>query len=62
MRKSVKKKHTNKLEGYNHLLKDVQSILQNGLGRVYKAVDNVKVQTYWQVGERIVREELANND
>jgi predicted nuclease of restriction endonuclease-like (RecB) superfamily len=58
MRKSVKSKHTNKLEGYNHLLKDVQSILQNGLGRVYKAVDNIKVQTYWQVGERIVREEL----
>ena len=58
MKKSVKNKHTNKLEGYNHLLKDVQSILQNGLGRVYKAVDNIKVQTYWQVGERIVREEL----
>ncbi len=44
---------------YNTLLTDIKSILQKGLGKAYKAVDNVKVQTYWQMGERIVSEELS---
>lgn len=47
-------------EGYNSLVKDVRSILQKGLAKAYKAVDNIKVQTYWQMGERIIREELAH--
>src|SRR3989338_1615802 len=46
-------------QDYNALLADIKSILQKGLTRVYKAVDNIKVQTYWQIGERIVREELG---
>lgn len=50
------------LEGYNDLLRDIQSILQKGLSKAYQAVDNLKVQTYWQVGERVVREELAHKD
>ena len=64
MERSVKNKTSipNKLLGYNLLLNDVQSILQNGLGRAYKAVDNIKVQTYWQVGERIVKEELKHKE
>ena len=37
-------------------------ILQKGLTKAYKAVDNIRVQTYWQVGERIVREELGRKD
>ena len=44
------------------LLPDIKSILQKGLTKAYKAVDNIKVQTYWQIGERIVREELAWKD
>ena len=32
--------------------------MQKGLTKAYKAVDNIKVQTYWQIGERIVREEI----
>lgn len=51
-----------KIEGYNNLLEDIKSILQKGLVKAYKAVDNIKVQAYWQVGERIIREELANKD
>ncbi|MFH0752334.1 MAG: PDDEXK nuclease domain-containing protein [archaeon] len=47
---------------YDALLKDVKSILQKGITKAYKAVDNIKVQTYWQVGERIVREELGRKD
>lgn len=45
---------------YSHLLKDIKSIMEKGLGRAYQAVDNIKVQTYWQIGERIVREELEH--
>lgn len=50
------------LEGYVQLLEDIKSILQKGLYRAYKAVDNIRVQTYWQVGERIVREELKHKN
>lgn len=53
-------KNIAKLEGYNHLLNDIKSILQKGLAKAYKAVDNIKVQTYWQTGERIAREELEH--
>ena len=47
---------------YDALLTDIKSILQKGLTKAYKAVVNIKVQTYWQIGERIVREELAWKD
>lgn len=47
---------------YEQLLKDIKSILQRGVTKAYKAVDNLKVQTYWQIGERIVREELSHKD
>lgn len=47
---------------YRNLLRELQSILSKGLHKAYKAVDNLKVQTYWQLGERIVREELAHKD
>lgn len=50
------------VEGYDQLLRDIKSILQSGLSKAYKAVDNLRVQTYWQVGERIVREELEHKD
>ncbi len=40
------------------MLQDIRSILEKGLTKAYKAVDNIKVQTYWQVGERIVRDEI----
>lgn len=50
------------LDGYGQLLKDIKSILQQGLSKAYKAVDNLKVQTYWQVGERIVREEFIHKE
>ena len=50
------------LTSYNSLLADIDSILQQGLSKAYKAVDNLKVQTYWQIGERIVREELKHKE
>ncbi len=47
---------------YSFLLNDVRSIIDQGLSKAYKAVDNLKVQTYWQIGERVVREELNHKD
>ncbi|MGI6393571.1 MAG: DUF1016 N-terminal domain-containing protein [bacterium] len=49
-------------ESYKNLLGELKSILKSGQLRAYKAVDNIKVQTYWQIGERIVREEFSNRD
>lgn len=49
-------------KGYNVLLNDIKSILEKAKYQVYKAVDNIRVQTYWQVGERITREELKYKD
>ena len=47
---------------YKNLLQELQSIIDKGLFTAYKAVDNIKVQTYWQLGERIVREELKHEN
>lgn len=43
---------------YHNLLHELKSILEKGKSRSYKAVDNILVETRWQIGERIVREEL----
>lgn len=32
------------------------------LAKAYKAIDNLKVQTYWQIEERVVREELRHKE
>jgi len=44
-KKEIKK--DDQLEGYNNLLEDIKSIMHKGLSKAYKAVDNIKVQTYW---------------
>ncbi|HRZ79701.1 MAG TPA: PDDEXK nuclease domain-containing protein [bacterium] len=51
-----------KEENYRNLLNELKSILGNGQAKAYKAVDNIKVQTYWQIGERIVREKFNSQD
>jgi len=50
------------LEGYDVLVGEIRSLLQMARTRAYQAVDNIKVQAYWQVGERIVRSELEHKD
>ena len=47
---------------YHDLLRELKDIMSKGLYKAYKAVDNLKVQTYWQLGERIVREEFKHKD
>ncbi len=57
---SKAKKLPAKLEDYDYLLRDIKSIIEKA--KAYQAVDNIKVQTYWQIGERIVREEFAHKE
>lgn len=49
-----------KLEGYNQVLTDIRFLLDKAKAQAYEAVDNIKVQTYWQMGERVAREELQH--
>ncbi len=51
-----------RIEGYTEILNDIRSLLEKAKYRAYKAVDNIRVQTYWQIGERIVREELQHKE
>lgn len=48
------------LAGYRSLLDDIRELLERARAQAYKAVDNIRVQTYWQIGERIAREELRH--
>jgi hypothetical protein len=41
-----------------NLLDELKSIIAQGQYQAYRAVDNIKVRTYWQLGERIVRESI----
>lgn len=51
-------KKVGRLEDYNEILNDIKYLLDRAKSQAYKAVDNIRVQTYWQIGERIAREEL----
>ena len=50
------------MDGYEELLKDIHSLLERAKNQAYKTVDNLRVQTYWQIGERIVRAELEHKE
>ncbi len=50
------------LTDYQQILADVRVILHRALTLAYKAVDHARVRAYWEVGERMVRGELANKD
>ncbi len=50
------------LPEYDALLHEVRGLLDTSRNRAYQAVDNIKVQAYWQVGERIVRAELEHKE
>ena len=55
-----KKFNMETIEGYNEILRDIRSLLEKATYQAYKAVDNLRVQTYWQIGERISRGELEH--
>jgi len=50
------------LPEYDALLREVRGLLETSRNRAYQAVDNIRVQAYWQVGERIVRAELEHKE
>ncbi len=60
--RSEKKHGLSSEQSYKDLLQELKGILSQGKYAAYKAVDNIRVQTYWQLGERIVREELNNQE
>ena len=45
------------LTGLSTLVRDVQTIVENGLQKAYQDVNSTTVITYWRVGRRIVEEE-----
>jgi len=61
-KKEAEKKGEEGLEGYTEILQDIKSLLEKARYKAYKAVDNLRVQTYWQIGERIVRGELQHRE
>lgn len=58
-KKNIRKGELNE---YVSVLRDIKFLLEKARLRAYKAVDNIRVQTYWQTGERIVREELIHKE
>lgn len=48
------------LKGYDEIIHDVRVILEKGLRTAHRAVDYVRLKTYWEVGKRMVEGELAN--
>jgi len=58
----MKKQIVTSPEGYGQVLNDIRFLLEKAKAQAYKAVDNIRVQTYWQIGERIVREELQHKE
>ncbi|MFH1897791.1 MAG: PDDEXK nuclease domain-containing protein [Candidatus Desantisbacteria bacterium] len=56
------KKQIDTVEDYNEILRDIRSLLEKATYQAYKTVDNLRVQTYWQIGERIARGELEHKE
>lgn len=36
---------------------DIAALLQNARSKAYRAINSIMVETYWKIGERIVKEE-----
>jgi len=62
MSQKNKPKQLSKTTEYKNLLQELKDILTKGQYAAYRAVENIRVQTYWQIGERIVREELKHKE
>lgn len=48
--------------GYEELLTDLRRIIVGGRGQAVAAVNAAMVNTYWKIGERIVRQEQAGHE
>ena len=50
------------LSGYQGLIKNIGEILARGRQCAYVAVDNILIETYWNVGREIVEYEQKGNE
>jgi len=50
------------LEDYEEIFEDIRSLLEKANLQAYKVIDTLRVQTYWQIGERIARSELKHKE
>ena len=60
--RQASKKQIDTVEDYNEILRDIRSLLEKATYQAYKTIDNLRVQTYWQIGERIARGELEHKE
>ncbi len=44
------------------LIGDIKSLLTAGRQKAYKVISFVMVETYWNIGKRIVKEEQSGNE
>src|SRR3989338_7381549 len=49
-------------KGYNILIKDIGSILEQGRKQAFAAINTILVKTYWEIGKRIVQYENENKE
>ena len=49
----------NTIDSYHRLKEDISYLIGKARIQAYKAVDNIRVQVYWQIGERVNREKLT---
>jgi len=61
-KKTPSKNLVSRDKDYQSLIAELKSIIAKGQFGAYQVVDNIRVQTYWQLGERIVREELKQKN
>ena len=49
-------------KGYNILIKDIGSILEQGRKQAFTTINTILVKTYWEIGKRIVQYENENKE
>ena len=47
---------------YNTLLKEIGLLLSEGRKQAFRAVDNILIKTYWNIGRRIVEHEQQGEE
>lgn len=47
---------------YNHLVRDIENLLEQGRKQTLQSVNNILVMTYWQIGRYIVRYQQSGKE
>jgi len=51
-----------KKKNYNSLIKNIGTILEQGRKHAFRAINDILVKTYWEIGRQIVEFEQKNNE